>query len=281
MMLYATEVLGNFSVTLYRIRETHLSNSMAVSTNYLRIPVLNLVSRNKPTSHITRMTCCCSVEAKSVGVGGDVFSVTSSSKSDVDYLGESTKGDLNLKQEHLQAFGIDSQTTLEGPIEQVARVEAEEAENLLRDLGIPSPSSSRHSPRGIFCSRTLNLRSISAIGYDMDYTLMHYNVMAWEGRAYDYCMENLKNMGYPVDGLAFDPDLVIRGLVIDKESGNLVKADRFGYVKRAMHGTKMLSTRAVSEMYGRELVDLRKENRWEFLNTLFSVSEAVAYMQVV
>ncbi|XP_030975129.1 5'-nucleotidase domain-containing protein 4 [Quercus lobata] len=281
MMLYATEVLGNFSVTLYRIRETHLSNSMAVSTNYLRIPVLNLVSRNKPTSHITRMTCCCSVEAKSVGVGGDVFSVTSSSKSDVDYLGESTKGDLNLKQEHLQAFGIDSQTTLEGPIEQVARVEAEEAENLLRDLGIPSPSSSRHSPRGIFCSRTLNLRSISAIGYDMDYTLMHYNVMAWEGRAYDYCMENLKNMGYPVDGLAFDPDLVIRGLVIDKESGNLVKADRFGYVKRAMHGTKMLSTRAVSEMYGRELVDLRKENRWEFLNTLFSVSEAVAYMQMV
>lgn len=34
-------------------------------------------------------------------------------------------------------------------------------------------------------------------------------------------------------------------------------------------------------MYGRELVDLRKESRWEFLNTLFSVSEAVAYMQVV
>lgn len=40
-----------------------------------------------------------------------------------------------------------------------------------------SPSSARNSPRGIFCSRTLNLRSISAVGYDMDYTLMHYNVM--------------------------------------------------------------------------------------------------------
>lgn len=35
-----------------------------------------------------------------------------------------------------------------------------------------------------------------------------------------------------------------------------------------------------SEVYGRELVDLRKETRWEFLNTLFSVSEAVAYMEV-
>ncbi|KHN45004.1 Cytosolic purine 5'-nucleotidase [Glycine soja] len=223
--------------------------------------------------------CRCSVDSKSVG--DEVFSVTQSNKSDVDYLGESTKGDLNVKLEHLEAFGIDGHASLDGPIEEVARSEARDAEDLLQDLGIPSPSSSRNSPRGIFCSRTLNLRSISAIGYDMDYTLIHYNVMAWEGRAYDYCMENLKNMGFPVDGLAFDPDLVIRGLVIDKEKGNLVKADRFGYIKRAMHGTKMLSTRAVSEMYGRELVDLRKESRWEFLNTLFSVSEAVAYMQMV
>ena len=44
-------------------------------------------------------------------------------------------------------------------------------------IDMQSPYSSRNSSRGIFCSRTLNLRSISAIGYDMDYTLMHYNVM--------------------------------------------------------------------------------------------------------
>ncbi|XP_040990386.1 5'-nucleotidase domain-containing protein 4-like isoform X1 [Juglans microcarpa x Juglans regia] len=282
--MYAAEVLGKFSV--YR-ESAPLSVSMA-STQCLR----NFILISPLTAHISThvisgrapmppmmMRYRLRMDAKSVG--GDVFSVTSSSTSDVDYLGESTKGDFNLKSEHLQGLGIDGQASLEGPIEEIARVEAQEAEVLLRDLGIPNPSSSRDSPRGIFCSRTLNLRSISAIGYDMDYTLMHYNVMAWEGRAYDYCMENLRNMGFPVDGLAFDPDLVIRGLVIDKERGNLVKADRFGYVKRAMHGTKMLSTRAVSEMYGRELVDLRKESRWEFLNTLFSVSEAVAYMQMV
>ncbi|OVA16638.1 HAD-superfamily hydrolase [Macleaya cordata] len=176
---------------------------------------------------------------------------------------------------------IDGQATLEGPIEEIARMEAKEAKELLGDLGILDPFSSRHSPQGIFCTRTLNLRSISAIGYDMDYTLIHYNVMAWEGRAYDYCLDNLRSMGFPVDGLEFDPNLVIRGLILDKERGNLVKADRFGYVKRAMHGTTMLSTRAVSEIYGRELVDLRNESRWEFLNTLFSVSEAVAFMQMV
>ncbi|XP_051127846.1 uncharacterized protein LOC127249189 [Andrographis paniculata] len=205
-----------------------------------------------------------------------VFSVTPQSKADIDYLGQSTKGDLNLNSEI-----DDEEAGLDGPIEEVARMETEEAEQLLNHLGIADPFSARYSPRGIFCSRTLNLRSISAIGYDMDYTLMHYNVMAWEGRAYDYCMGNLGNMGFPVEGLSFDPELVIRGLVIDKEKGNLVKADRFGYVKRAMHGTRMLSTQDVSEIYGRELVDLRKESRWEFLNTFFSVSEAVAYMQMV
>ncbi|XP_010547040.1 PREDICTED: 5'-nucleotidase domain-containing protein 4 [Tarenaya hassleriana] len=236
-------------------------------------------------SYSTRMVNCSAAGADGgrgggVTVGDEVFSVTTSSKY-VDYLGQSTKGDLNLSLDSLQSFGIDGQATLKGPIEEVARTEAQAAENLIRDLGIPGPFSARHSPRGIFCSRTLNLRSISAIGYDMDYTLMHYNVMAWEGRAYDYCMDNLRNMGFRVDGLAFDPDLVIRGLVIDKEKGNLVKADRFGYVKRAMHGTNMLSNRAVSEIYGRELVDLRNQSRWEFLNTFFSVSEGVAYMQMV
>ncbi|KAL6193526.1 hypothetical protein ACLB2K_034610 [Fragaria x ananassa] len=260
--------------------------SMA-ATNFLRNPVRIrptwshniLITKSLVWHHSMKWQCSSSsnvsVDDKSL------FSVTPATKYDVDYLGEKTKGDLNVKLESLEAFGIDGQATLEGPIEEVARMEAEEAERLLKDLGIPSPFSSRQSPRGIFCSRTLNLRSISAIGYDMDYTLMHYNVIAWEGRAYDYCMDNLRKVGFPVDGLAFDPDLVIRGLVIDKEKGNLVKADRFGYVKRAMHGTTMLSNRAVREMYGRELVDLRKESRWEFLNTLFSVSEAVAYMQAV
>ncbi|KAH9766599.1 HAD-superfamily hydrolase subfamily IG 5'-nucleotidase [Citrus sinensis] len=237
---------------------------------FFRYPVQLNTSTSTSTSRVPfssfSFNCLrCSSSSSSVdahaaankNVGDDVFSVTSSSEYDVDYLGESTKGDFNLNFDRLQPFGIDGEAALDGPIEEVARMEAQEADHLLNDFGIPSPSSARNSPRGIFCSRTLNLRSISAIGYDMDYTLMHYNVMAWEGRAYDYCMVNLRNMGFPVEGLAFDPDLVIRGLVIDKEKGNLVKADRFGYVKRAMHGTTMLSNRAVrwSTDWMKELLD--------------------------
>jgi hypothetical protein len=47
-----------------------------------------------------------------------------------------------------------------------------------------------------------------------------------------------------------------------------------------MHGTRMLTPAEVRESYGRELVNLRNESRFVFLNTLFSVSEAVLYMQV-
>lgn len=51
-------------------------------------------------------------------------------------------------------------------------------------------------------------------------------------------------------------------------------------VKRAMHGTRMMSWQEIRQFYGREVVNLRHEGRWVFLNTLFSVSEAVMYMQV-
>ncbi|KAJ6770899.1 5'-NUCLEOTIDASE DOMAIN-CONTAINING [Salix koriyanagi] len=269
-MSVTAEVLAKF--WLAQQRDTRCGAPMSNSPFLVRPMFANTTKRTRRMMMMMVRRC---------SVGEQIFSVTPSTNHEFDYLGQSTKGDLNLNFDHLDAFGMDGPATLQGPIEEIAWKEAEEAGDLLNDLGISSPSSVRNSSRGIFCSRTLNLRSISAIGYDMDYTLIHYNVKAWEGRAYDYCLENLRSMGFPVDGLAFDPDLVIRGLVIDKEKGNLVKADRSGYVKRAMHGTRMLSTQDVSEMYGRELVDLRKENRWEFLNTLFSVSEAVAYMQMV
>ncbi|KAJ6722174.1 5'-NUCLEOTIDASE DOMAIN-CONTAINING [Salix viminalis] len=236
-MSVTAEVLAKF--WLAQQRDTRCGAPMSNSPFLVRPMFANTTKRTRRRMMMMVRRC---------SVGEQIFSVTPSTNHEFDYLGQSTKGDLNLNFDHLDASGMDGSATLQGPIEEIAWKEAEEAGDLLNDLGISSPSSVRNSSRG---------------------------------RAYDYCLENLRSMGFPVDGLAFDPDLVIRGLVIDKEKGNLVKADRSGYVKRAMHGTRMLSTQDVSEMYGRELVDLRKENRWEFLNTLFSVSEAVAYMQMV
>ena len=132
----------------------------------------------------------------------------------------------------------------------------------------------------IFCNRTLNLRAIAAIGYDMDYTLIHYNVEEWENTAFEHVKRNFVDQGWPLEHLVYDHDLMIRGLVIDKEHGNVVKADRFGAIKHAFHGTQPMPFEAVRSTYGGELVDL-SEDRWEFLNTLFSMSEACLYAQLV
>ncbi len=133
---------------------------------------------------------------------------------------------------------------------------------------------------GLFCNRTLNLRAIQAIGYDMDYTLIHYRMNEWESRAYYYLKSRLAAAGWPVDHLMFDPDLVTRGLIMDRHRGNVLKANRFGYVKHAFHGTRPLDFEEKKTIYRNTLVELH-EPRWVFMNTLFSISEACMYMQLV
>ncbi len=135
--------------------------------------------------------------------------------------------------------------------------------------------------RQVYCNRTLNFRAVKAVGYDMDYTLVHYKVRDWEGRAYAHLRQRLEAAGWPVHALEFEPDRVMRGLVIDKRKGNLVKSNRFGYIKQAMHGTRMLGQDELREVYGRTLVELVDTQRWMFLNTLFEISEGCMYAQLV
>ncbi len=134
--------------------------------------------------------------------------------------------------------------------------------------------------RGLFCNRTLNLRTIRAIGYDMDYTLIHYRIAEWERRAYEHLRDKLQALGWPVGDLEFDMTLVVRGLILDVELGNILKVNRFGYVKRAMHGARAMPFDQQRDLYGPEVVDLAMD-RYVFLNTLFSLSEACMYAQLV
>ena len=143
-------------------------------------------------------------------------------------------------------------------------------------MALPPPPAERR----IFGNRTLNLRSIRAIGYDMDYTLIHYRVDEWELRAFRHTRDRLVARGWPVADLTFDPDSVIRGLTIDLDHGNLVKPTRFGYVIRAAHGTGFLEFDRLRTTYHGVTVDLA-EPRWVFLNTLFSLSEAAMYAALV
>jgi hypothetical protein len=94
-----------------------------------------------------------------------------------------------------------------------------------------------------------------------DYTLIHYDVNAWEGKAYEYGLQWLREAGCPVDGLRFDPDLVIRGLIVDKELGNLVKVDRFGCAP------KPLSPKSYMQAIPRSFSALLWTRAWQFCET--------------
>lgn len=50
----------------------------------------------------------------------------------------------------------------------------------------------------IFCNRSLNMKSILAVGFDMDYTLAQYKPETFESLAYDGTIRKLVyDLGYP------------------------------------------------------------------------------------
>ena len=134
--------------------------------------------------------------------------------------------------------------------------------------------------REIFANRTLNMGAIRAIGYDMDYTLINYDVTRWELTMYEYLRRKLLEIGWPVEDLEYDPEMTIRGLVLDRKLGNFVKPNRFGYVKRACHGTDPLDFKTVRKVYSRIVVDIR-EDRWILFTTLFDLPLGCLYAQLV
>ena len=218
------------------------------------------------------LACCCdafSVRSKCRVVspsllraktsGGRYFKVVSSENETVDAFGHSTWCDIKVDDSYVEE-----------------KLPSLEQSSRLSELG---PCSEER----VFCSRTLNLRAVKVVGYDMDYTVVHYKWLKWEAEAYDCAKNVLLGYGFPVEDLTFDDaDLVCRGLVVDKDRGNFLKIDRHGFVRRAMHGTKRLSEKEIDVYYGRRtVVDLREKNKYLFLNTLFSVSEGVLYSQLV
>jgi len=137
----------------------------------------------------------------------------------------------------------------------------------------------------IFCNRSLNMASIQAIGFDMDYTLAQYKPETFETLAFYQTIEKLiLYFGYPesLRHLVFDWKYMARGLVIDKKRGNILKIDRHKYVKLAYHGFKELERHERMSLYN------SAEQRYDFeepdhalIDTLFSLAEAHLFMQLV
>ncbi|XP_071702437.1 uncharacterized protein [Rutidosis leptorrhynchoides] len=137
----------------------------------------------------------------------------------------------------------------------------------------------------IFCNRAVNMKNIVAVGFDMDYTLAQYKPETFESLAYNGTVKKLvTNLGYPNELLdwSFDWTYMVRGLVLDKRRGNILKMDRHKYVKVAYHGFRLLSKDEKVATYGNTLIrDAFDEPDYALIDTLFSLAEAYLFAQLV
>ncbi|RDX95100.1 Cytosolic purine 5'-nucleotidase, partial [Mucuna pruriens] len=164
----------------------------------------------------------------------------------------------------------------------------------------------------IFCNRPLNMKNIVAVGFDMDYTLAQYIPETFESLAYQHTVEKLVyDMHYPPEvctinlvvistifndkkkvsqsyimwlllSWSFDSNYMVRGLVLDKKRGNILKMDRHKYVKVAYHGFTELSKEDKVGTYGNTLVyDSFDGPDYALIDTLFSLAEAYLFAQLV
>lgn len=139
--------------------------------------------------------------------------------------------------------------------------------------------------RRIFCNRSLNMRSIRAVGLDLDYTLAQYRPETFEVLAHTETVKKLvDNLNYPqvLKEWKFDWRYMTRGLIIDKKRGNVLKADKHKYVKIAYHGFKELERDDRLTTYNSSNVRISfDEPDFAMIDTLFSLAEAHLFMQLV
>ncbi len=135
----------------------------------------------------------------------------------------------------------------------------------------------------LYVNRTLNLKKIKYIGLDMDHTLIKYNSERFEELAYEKMKEKLvQKLSYPEEvlNLKFEFKRAIRGLVIDKNRGNLLKVSRYGAVRECYHGLQRIDFKKMKTQFGTLFIDLNSSD-FDTIDTTFSISHACLFSQLV
>jgi HAD superfamily 5'-nucleotidase-like hydrolase len=138
--------------------------------------------------------------------------------------------------------------------------------------------------RQIYTNRSLKMDEIAVVGFDMDYTLAVYSMRQIEELAFHMTLERLvQKRGYPADltGLKYDHEFVIRGLVVDKDFGNIFKMDRHNHVGRCYHGRRQLLLDERRALYQTNEKIRLSLPRFAWIDTLFSLPEACLYAEII
>ncbi|AHI07119.1 hypothetical protein BDW_13095 [Bdellovibrio bacteriovorus W] len=134
----------------------------------------------------------------------------------------------------------------------------------------------------VFINRTLNLKRIRYIGVDMDHTLVRYNSENFERLSHTTMIQKLIGRGYPetLRKLTFDYNYAIRGLVIDRKMGNLLKLNRYTAIRASYHGLQPLDFKSHQKLYKSTYIDLSNTD-YLAVDTSFSISLANLIAQIV
>ena len=144
----------------------------------------------------------------------------------------------------------------------------------------PGPGIAR--PRRVFCNRNLRMSGISWVGFDMDYTLAIYDQPAMDELSIRATTEKLIKRGYP-DFIAQMPhtlDFAVRGILIDKRFGHVLKMDRYKHVCKGYHGFRELSKEELRALYHSKKIRPATP-RYHWIDTLYALSEATLYAALV
>lgn len=136
----------------------------------------------------------------------------------------------------------------------------------------------------VYINRTLNLKKIRYIGFDMDHTLVRYKTSAFEELTYRVLIEKLvQQKGYPPSLLELRPqfDLAIRGLIIDRIKGNLLKVNRYGWIRKSAHGTQLIDYPSQLKIYKSVYIDLSETEKYYAVDTAFAIPTVSLFAQLV
>jgi 5'-nucleotidase len=134
----------------------------------------------------------------------------------------------------------------------------------------------------IYVNRNLRMARLGAIGFDMDHTLALYDPIPFENLAFEEAKKKLLAAGYPrsITDLRYRPTSMIRGLVVDKGRGNILKMDQHHYVALACHGSHPLPDEERKRLYQARPVRLSSK-RFLAIDTPFSLPEIDLFAQLV
>ncbi len=137
-------------------------------------------------------------------------------------------------------------------------------------------------PRRIFCNRNLRMSGIAWVGFDMDYTLAVYNQKEMDELSIQATIEKLLARGYPdlVRSMPYSTAFPVRGLLIDKRFGHILKMNRYKFVTKGYHGLRELAKDELRQLYHSKKIRPATP-RYHWIDTLYALSEAAVYAALV